>query len=1025
MPIIKYIINCTRIFLPPALFCVTAGLFAQSPHPLTEYSTENGLSLNSVNDLLFDKQDFLWVSTADGLQRFDGYRFQTFKHDASDKKSIPENTVSTIYEDQTGNLWITHRTGICFKPKSKNEFSDITSVLSDQPFRHPLICVNETDSTVWILNYPSGVYAVNKTSLQSKKIYSLPDFTDQVLIYPISRMYTKGEKVWFKRRLDKGGDLFLISANGLKKFSNKKKTKVFFLLPAQKDSLVIISDKGMYKASANAPFTPVRMLKAGFDSAIFDNELMYLPRKIANDQWLLLGGKIILLYDANKEEIIPFPINEYFAGDLARYLHTATTDRHQNSWLGFNGIGGIKVITLQKFNLFDRPVKNALTYTLAAGQQGKVFAGIYLGDIEVYDREGRFLQKIKLPEHHKKRLGSPREMAMIDSVTLIVRSTLNELYAIDTRSGKMQLLSHLLPPRPDSVSIEFESGMQKTGNHEIWFSYANSVMSLKKYLPAQSGRVSRERVGKQGFSCTKIYTLPVKDHITSLFYNDAGQLWAGTVAGAWLFKNTSVAGQKIPLPHTYVKHINQHPDGRVWITTTNGIYILQNKKVSRHLNIKDGLPNSFVYSVLFDMERNSWVSTNRGLAKIDTAFMITGYSAKEGLQGDEFNTKGYCKEPGGTLYFAGVNGINFFRPQDLISKSGPSQTMLTKIDVNNLPYLPNLQPEFINTIGLPHRQNNISLSFSCMDFTVPEKNQYKFWLKGFQNDWSLPQTNNTVQYILPHGEYELHVLGANYEGVWATEPLILKINILPPWYQTIWARFLFGFLILSFVAASFYLISRSRYRRKLRKLQMEQEVQKEKQRLSRDLHDNLGAQITWLSNNIQQVQTAQEKEQPTEQKINRLKEGAGELMQTLRETIWILNKDKISGIDFFDKLVNHAVRYLEAHPSIQLHTEENIAADIQLSSGQALQLFRICQEAVTNVCKHSGATQLTIAAALYENHFSVRISDNGKGFDSSKENPGHYGLQNMQERAKESNIELKISSGTGQGSLVQVSVLLT
>ena len=1015
MSVNKYIKRYTSIALSLVFTFSFMNLHGQTQRPLIEYTTENGLSLNSVNDLLFDKQGFLWVTTADGLQRFDGYRFQTFKHDALDKKSIPENTVSAIYEDQNSNLWITHRTGICFKPKGKNEFVDLTSAMSALTFTYPLTCVNETDSSVWILNYPLGVYAVNKISLQAKKVYDLAGFTDRILIYPISRMYTKGEKVWFKKRLDKGGDLYLFSDNGLKHFRNNRKIKIFFLIPSQKDSLVIMSDKWVYKASVNDPFTPSRIIRAGFDSTIFDTELLFLPRKIANDQYLLIGGKKILLYDANKEDVVPFSINEYFTGDLTRYLHTSTADHHQNSWLGFNGIGGIKVITLQKFNLFDRPVKNALTYTLAADQQGKIFAGIYFGDIEVYDKEGRFLGKIKLPEAHKKS-GSPRAMVMIDSVTLIVRSTLNELYAIDIRNGSMQLLSYLLPPRSDSVFADFESGIQKAGKDEVWFSYANSVLSLKKNRPDR-------QAGKSGFSCSILCTLPVKEHITSIHYYNAGQLCIGTVAGAWIFENPQTGGQKVPIPLPYVKHINQHPDGKLWITTTNGIYILKDRQVIKHLNIKDGLPNSFIYSVLFDNEGNSWVSTNRGLAKIDSSFSITSYSAKEGLQGDEFNTKGYCKGPDGTLYFAGVNGINFFNPQNLVSKSEPSQTKLTKIEVNNLPYLPNLQPEFINTISLPYRQNNISLSFSCMDFTVPEKNQYKFWLKGFQDDWSLPQINNTVQYILPVGEYELHVWGANYEGVWSTEPLIVKISILPPWYLTVWSKVLFGLLILGSVAAIFYFISRSRYQKKLRQLQMAQEMQKEKQRLSRDLHDNIGSQLTWLSNTITQLERTQKEQQPVTQKLNQLKEGTGEMMQTLRETIWIMNKEKIGAVEFFDKLVNHAARYIEAYPPLQLQTEENISINHQLNSGQALQLFRICQEAITNACKHSQATLLSIEADADEKHFTITISDNGKGFDlNNNELTGHYGLRNMKQRAEESNLDLVIVSSPSNGTTITVSV---
>lgn len=177
----------------------------------------------------------------------------------------------------------------------------------------------------------------------------------------------------------------------------------------------------------------------------------------------------------------------------------------------------------------------------------------------------------------------------------------------------------------------------------------------------------------------------------------------------------------MPLPPVHIKHINQRQDGTVWATTMDGIFILKDKKLVRQLNTKDGLPNSFVYAVLFDDMDNAWVSTNRGLAKIDTAYRITSYSAKEGLQGDEFNTRGYCKGDDGTLYFAGVNGINFFKPQNLVSKGEPSKTMLTGIEVNNQPYLKNLQPEFIETVNLPYNQNNIRLSFANMDLTVPEK----------------------------------------------------------------------------------------------------------------------------------------------------------------------------------------------------------------------------------------------------------------------------------------------------------------
>lgn len=1006
MLIIKYITRCTRIFILPAMLCAALYLCGQSPHPLTEYTTENGLSLNSVNDLLFDKQGFLWIATADGLQKFDGYRFQTFRHDESDKKSIPENSVSAIYEDMNGNLWITERAHIVFKPKGKIEFIDLTPALPAFPFKVPLYCVGETDSSVWIINYPYGIYTINKTTLNIKKLGAFPAFADKESIFMLTRLHSKEEGSWFMKWSDKTGDLYTITADGIRQFSNTNKITVLFLIPEKKDSLLIITDKIAYKASVHDPFTVSRILPTTFNAADFDNTYM-TPRRVGTMKFFLAGTKEIWLYDADRQKIEPFPYTDYFSRDLIRYLHVTATDGHENSWLGYNGIGGIKVISRKKFSLFKRPDKNTLPYSLATSPEGKVFVGIYLGDIEVYDQEGRFLQKIRLPEADKK-FGSPRAMVLIDSSTLIVKSVIDKLYEIDIRKGSVQSLTYLLPPNTDSVPGEFEFGMQKISDAEIWFSYRNSIFSIEKNIHKNPGYSSR-----------LICTLPLNERINNFFRNNKGQLWIGTIAGAWCFENNSF--QKMKLPAVHIKHINQQPDGKIWATTMDGIYILKNKQLFRQLNIKDGLPNSFVYGVLFDNTGNAWVSTNRGLAKIDTAYNITSYSAKEGLQSDEFNTKGYCKGPDGTLYFAGVNGINFFKPEKLVSKGKSSQTLLTGIEVNNLPYLPNLQPEFIKTISLSNNQNNIRLSFANMDFTVPERNQYKFWLKNFQTDWSSPQTNNTVQYILPPGEYELHVSGSNYEGIWSKEPLILHIHILPPWYQTNWAKIIFTLLVLGAVGGIFYFISRNRYQKKLRQLQMEQEVQKEKQRLSRDLHDNLGSQITWLSNNITQLENAKEQQQPFEQKMNRLKEGTGELMQTLRETIWILNKDKISAIDFFDKLVSHAAKYTEAYPSIQLQTEENISAGIQLNSGQALQLFRICQEAVTNACKHANASLLSISASSTETGFSIVMTDNGKGFNLDNENPGHYGLQNMKQRAKESNLQLSIGSAPGKGTNISIT----
>ncbi len=476
MPVIKNIILQLSMFLPA--FFLGQLCCGQSQHSLIEYTTENGLSLNSVNDLHFDKQGFLWVTTADGLQKFDGYRFQTFRHDDADKKSLPENSVSLVYEDMLGNFWLTHRTGLCFKPKGRNEFTDLTAAIMDSTqLKYPLLCVNETDSSMWVLKFPAGIYSVNKVSLQINKVFHFPEDFNRGSFFIVSLFREKGDRVWFRRSEDKTADLFEITDKGILHYPNKRKEEIHFLIKDRNDSIVVITDKVMYKALAADPFEPLRILKESIDASDFST--YSIPaKKIANGQYLLQGIKKIWTYDSKKEELAVFPYEAYFPPEQIRYLHTSAFDQHQNSWLGYNGIGGIKVISVQKFNLFKRPNKDALTYTLTGDEQGKIFAGIYLGDIEVYDKKGQFLQKIELPDRHTL-FGSPRAMAMIDSVTLVVKSTLNELYAVDTRKGTVRSLTHLLPST-DSLNRVFEMGIQKIGNAEVWVSYYDKILSVKK-----------------------------------------------------------------------------------------------------------------------------------------------------------------------------------------------------------------------------------------------------------------------------------------------------------------------------------------------------------------------------------------------------------------------------------------------------------------------------------------------------------------------------------------------------------------
>lgn len=230
-------------------------------------------------------------------------------------------------------------------------------------------------------------------------------------------------------------------------------------------------------------------------------------------------------------------------------------------------------------------------------------------------------------------------------------------------------------------------------------------------------------------------------------------------------------------------------------------------------------------------------------------------------------------------------------------------------------------------------------------------------------------------------------------------------------------------LLIAAGFAFFFLNQKRKYRRSVEQLKMQDQVQEEKERLSRDLHDNLGSQLALLSNNIEQLDTTNKKNLEVGDEIKKVKTTSRQLLQTLRETIWILNKEEVAVEDFFDKLIDYTSRYLQSYPSIHLSINESFTESMTLNSNHALQLFRICQEAINNACKYSNSDTLLLKGNSDSNGILIAIEDNGTGFEVSettiKEN---YGLKNMKQRASSIGAVLNIVSENRKGTSVELTI---
>jgi signal transduction histidine kinase len=251
----------------------------------------------------------------------------------------------------------------------------------------------------------------------------------------------------------------------------------------------------------------------------------------------------------------------------------------------------------------------------------------------------------------------------------------------------------------------------------------------------------------------------------------------------------------------------------------------------------------------------------------------------------------------------------------------------------------------------------------------------------------------------------------------------ILIIIDPPWWKSWW--FLLGSILIAtlLIFGISYYITWQRYQLKLRKMEIQQQLINERERISRELHDNIGSQLSYISSNIDwlvETPGSFSKEEETKRLVI-VNDTAKNLVADLRETIWAMKKESIMIDELADKMKSFLQSQCMLQPQMEMTVTENIQNKYQFSPTEALNIFRMCQEAIVNVIKHAQAENisLSIQSGIQED-FSFTVADNGRGFFRKDHYNGHFGLENMTHRALESGAELVIQSEPGKGTTVIV-----
>lgn len=298
-------------------------------------------------------------------------------------------------------------------------------------------------------------------------------------------------------------------------------------------------------------------------------------------------------------------------------------------------------------------------------------------------------------------------------------------------------------------------------------------------------------------------------------------------------------GDSTSISNNFISDFAIMPDNTLWIATENGISILKaSDNKFTNIGIKEGLQNTVIQSIVSVSASELWVTSENGLSKLilknGLPEQIRNYNHFDGLEISFFNTSCSMKSENGWLYLGGKEGVCYFNPLLITdSKSSPS-IVITQISLFNEVLVAGQKYEGIQilknsawnskSIKLKYFQNTLSFTFSGMDFSVPEKISYAYQLEGIDKNWIYTSVPECYYPRLKHGKYTLKVKCSNSDGIWNDDVTTLEIRIMPPWYYSGYAYFVYFLIFIGLMYVAFRLIT-YRQRLRIRQLEQEQEIE--------------------------------------------------------------------------------------------------------------------------------------------------------------------------------------------------------
>lgn len=803
-------------------------------------TVEEGLPNNNVRCILQDSHGFLWFGTEGGLARYDGHRITSFYNEPENPRSLSHNYITTLHEDASGMLWIgTSGGGLNqFDPETETftrfryDPNESTSLTDDEVF-----ALHEDETgLLWVGTSQKGANRFDpKTKVFTQQ--GMPDVLRRhgASAYDIRAFAqdTSG-RLWIGPHIGAVGRLDRttgqIESYRLDVLDGGNRVRALHVSQSEPSIIWIGTSGGLYRMETStgrflrfgSGETAVNRIPQGEVGTIFEDRygVLWVGTSEGDVSWYSrTEGRFVRFGSINLVDVEDrYAVNDLFeddsgvlwigthAGGLFRYARQKEPFFHyQPRFLGSQGFSS-ELAFPEIWGIYEDREGILWISTRA----GRTWGG---GSLDRFDPgSGR----IKHFLHEANQPGSlPHNMpAQIledaDRILWVVADGGGGLMRFDQQTGLFrQYTPRALGLLNGSIKTILERGDEPGilwigtwGDGLGRFDTQSETLSHFRYDPSDNTSLS-------GNTIHSLYESPYK----------AGVIWIGTwgsglsqfepESGRFMhYQNQSADPTSLSSDFVMAIHASRTEPDILWIGTYNGglnrLDLISGQFT--HFRKRDGLADDNVFSILEDDQGYLWLSSYKGISRFDPRSGGTrNYDVSDGLQSNTFHATAFFQSRRtGEMYFGGDNGLTVFHPDSIGQAEVPPRVALTglrlsnqavEIGVDDSPLSSHIA--FMDDLVLTHMDRVITFEYATLHYAAPEKNRYRYQLEGFDESWVEAGNRNEVTYTnLDPGKYTFRVMGASRNGNWNTEGTQIRLQVLPPWWRTTVAYFIYGFLLI-------------------------------------------------------------------------------------------------------------------------------------------------------------------------------------------------------------------------------------